>query len=104
MADKDSVEELIQRHQVLVFSKSWCPYCSQAKKTLDSLYAHYTTIELDKNSNGIALQKVLEKITGQSSVPNIFIGQRHIGGNSDLQEIFRNGELQARLLKVGAVA
>lgn len=51
--------------------------------------------------DGAALQDALQEITGQRSVPNIFIAQNHIGGNSDLQA--KKGELDQLLSKAGAV-
>jgi glutaredoxin 3 len=51
--------------------------------------------------DGAALQDALEEITGQRSVPNIFIGQKHIGGNSDLQA--KKGDLDGLLKGVGAI-
>lgn len=50
--------------------------------------------------DGGKIQDALEEITGQRSVPNIFIGQKHIGGNSDLQG--RRGELDGLLKEAGA--
>jgi glutaredoxin 3 len=47
--------------------------------------AKYYTIELDQVEDGAAIQDALEGMTEQRSVPNIFIAQKHIGGNSDLQ-------------------
>ena len=47
------------------------------------------------------MQDALEEITSQRSVPNIFIGQQHIGGNSELQA--KKGELQGLLQDVGAI-
>ena len=51
--------------------------------------------------DGAALQDALEEITGQRSVPNIFIGQKHIGGNSELQA--KKGSLDSMLQSAGAV-
>lgn len=51
--------------------------------------------------DGPAIQDALEEITGQRSVPNIFIKQKHIGGNSELQA--RKAELPALLKEAGAV-
>jgi glutaredoxin 3 len=51
--------------------------------------------------DGAALQDALEEITGQRSVPNIFIAHKHIGGNSDLQG--KQGELDGLLKSAGAV-
>lgn len=51
--------------------------------------------------DGAALQDALEEITGQRSVPNIFIAQKHIGGNSDLQA--KKGQLDDLLKSAGAI-
>lgn len=51
--------------------------------------------------DGAAIQDALQEITGQRTVPNIFIKQKHIGGNSDLQA--RKGELPALLKDAGAI-
>jgi glutaredoxin 3 len=54
-----------------------------------------------RTEDGAALQDALEGITGQRSVPNIFISQKHIGGNSDLQA--KVGELDGLLQAAGAI-
>ncbi|KAI9739016.1 MAG: hypothetical protein M1835_003221 [Candelina submexicana] len=58
---------------------------------------------IDDNAvdDGAALQDALQDITGQRSVPNIFIAQQHIGGNSDLQA--KKAELPQLLKDAGAV-
>ena len=43
------------------------------------------------------MQNILEKISGQRTVPNIYINGEHIGGNSDLQAANKNGSLDAKL-------
>ncbi|KAJ2970929.1 hypothetical protein NUW58_g9553 [Xylaria curta] len=57
-------------------------------------------LELDKVDDGPAIQDALRELSGQRTVPNIYIGQQHIGGNSDLQA--KSGELKALLKEVGA--
>jgi len=52
-------------------------------------------------ADGGELQDALEEITGQRSVPNIFINKQHIGGNSDLQS--KRNQLDSLLQKAGAV-
>ncbi|KAI1437431.1 putative glutaredoxin [Xylaria sp. CBS 124048] len=83
-----------------VFSKSWCPHCAASKRLLDNMGAKYYAIELDQVSDGRAIQDALAELSGQRTVPNIYIGQQHIGGNSDLQA--KSGELKAMLKEVGA--
>ncbi|KAF2716640.1 putative P450 monooxygenase [Polychaeton citri CBS 116435] len=85
MAAKAKAQGIIDDNSVAVFSKSYCPYCKATKSLLSELGAKYYAIELDQVDDGAAIQDALEDITSQRSVPNIFIAQKHIGGNSDLQ-------------------
>ncbi|THC98349.1 hypothetical protein EYZ11_002210 [Aspergillus tanneri] len=52
---------------------------------LKELGAKYRAVELDLLDDGSAIQDALQELTSQRTVPNIFIKQKHIGGNSDLQ-------------------
>ncbi|CEI65969.1 hypothetical protein FVEN_g4615 [Fusarium venenatum] len=97
------VQQLIDNNSVVVFSKSYCPYCKQTKKTLDDLNTEYELLELDEVSDGSALQDALEKISGQRTVPNVYIKQQHIGGNSDLQSLNSGGKLKNLLKEAGAL-
>jgi len=100
-AAKTKAQSIIDENAVAVFSKSYCPYCKATKATLDNLGAKYYAIELDQVDDGSAIQAALKEINGQSSVPNIYIKQKHIGGNSDLQE--KKGDLPELLKDAGAV-
>ncbi|KAI0546902.1 putative glutaredoxin [Xylaria curta] len=100
-AAKDKAQKIINENAVAVFSKSYCPYCNASKQLLNSVGAKYFTIELDKVDDGPAIQSALQEISGQRTVPNIYIGQKHIGGNSDLQA--KSGELKTLLKEVGAL-
>lgn len=92
----------------MVFSKSYCPYCNNAKRILDGLDAKYKAIELNQEDDGDDIQNALQKITGQRTVPNIFIGQVHIGGNSDLEAVVKNGKngkkIEELLREAGALS
>lgn len=83
----EKVEGLIKSHPVFVASKSYCPYCAATKKRLSKLKANAFVIELDHEKDGSELQDALQEITNQRTVPNIFIGGKHIGGNSDLSAL-----------------
>ncbi|KAJ5364226.1 glutaredoxin [Penicillium cataractarum] len=99
---KIRAEQLIRENGVVVFSKSYCPYCTSSKKVLDNLGAKYEVLELDQDAEGSAIQAALEEISKQRTVPNIFINQKHIGGNSDLQAI-KSSQLPALLKEAGAL-
>lgn len=80
-----------------MFSKSYCPYCKATKETLSQFLQKYYIIELDQVEQGADIQNYLREKTGQSSVPNIFIKQEHIGGNSDLSTLKGSGKLKSLL-------
>ncbi|KAF2850017.1 glutaredoxin [Plenodomus tracheiphilus IPT5] len=100
-ATKQKVQSIIDENPVAVFSKSYCPYCRQAKQLLSESGAKFYAIELDQVDDGSAIQSTLGDLTGQTTVPNIFIAQKHIGGNSDLQN--KKKELKNLLKDAGAV-
>jgi len=100
-AAKTKAESIIADNAVAVFSKSYCPYCRATKATLSELGAKYYSIELDQEADGSDIQDALAELTGQRSVPNIFIKGTHIGGNSDLQA--KKGDLPTLLKDAGAI-
>jgi glutaredoxin 3 len=78
---------------VTIYTKSWCPYCSAAKELLAKKKAPFTEIPV-KNA---AEQAEMSKKAGRSTVPQIWIGDRHVGGCDDLYALESKGELD-RLL------
>ncbi|KAK1141117.1 Glutaredoxin [Aspergillus melleus] len=100
-AAKTKAQTLINENGVVVFSKSYCPYCKASKQLLNELGAKYATVELDEISDGSAIQDALQEISSQRTVPNIFIQQKHLGGNSDLQA--KKAQLPQLLKDAGAV-
>lgn len=53
--------------------------------------------------DGAEIQNALAELTGQRTVPNVFINHKHIGGNSDLQDKKASGELKKLLEEAGAL-
>lgn len=86
-------EDLINKHDFLCVSKSWCPDCVYAKQVFAELNSSPHIVELDKMENGEALQKAFLEITGQNTVPNVFIKQEHIGTEDDIKRLHESGEL-----------
>lgn len=82
---------------VFVASKLYCPFCARTKETLAAAGAKAEVWELDQMEEGGAVQSLLKELTGQSTVPNVFINGKHIGGNSDLEKL--KGERLRELLK-----
>ncbi|KAG1474041.1 hypothetical protein G6F56_000596 [Rhizopus delemar] len=89
------VEEIIKTNKIAVFSKSYCPYCTKAKQALTQLGLEFFHIELDNEGN--AIQAYLLAKTGQRTVPNIFINQKHVGGCDDLLRVISSGKIQELL-------
>ncbi|KAG8430274.1 hypothetical protein GDO86_018097 [Hymenochirus boettgeri] len=96
------VKELIDGNRVMVFSKSSCPYCTRVKELFASLSTEYLSLELDKCDDGASIQEVLHELTGQRTVPNVFINKKHIGGCDKTLQAHEDGTL-AKLLGDSAV-
>eukprot|EP00127_Corallochytrium_limacisporum_P001686 Clim_evm23s77 gene=Clim_evmTU23s77 len=94
---KEEVDGLIKNKQVMVFSKSYCPYCDETKRTLSKINADVHIMELDQEAHGSDIQSYLATVSGQRTVPNVFINGQHLGGNSDVQAASRNGQLSTML-------
>lgn len=75
---------MIAADRIVVFSKTFCPYCAMAKRLLEHHKQTYKTYELDELPNGSSIQQHLETLTSQRTVPSIFIKSKHIGGCDDL--------------------
>jgi glutaredoxin 3 len=76
-----------------IYTKTFCPYCWRAKHLLDSKGLEYTEISVD--FGGEPRQQMLGRANGRSTVPQIFIGEQHIGGCDDLVALERSGELDS---------
>jgi glutaredoxin 3 len=79
---------------VTIYTKSWCPYCSAAKDLLKKKNVAFTEIAVKSADDQHAMAK---KAGGKSTVPQIWVGERHVGGCDDLYALDDKGELD-RLL------
>ena len=78
----------------MLFTKSYCPYCIKASGLFTKLGAAFKELQLDKMENGKEIQDELLTVTGQKTVPNIFIQGKHIGGCDSLFKLYEEGKLQ----------
>ena len=76
---------------VEIYVKTTCPYCWRAKHLLDSKGVDYREISVD--FGGAERQKMIQRANGRTTVPQIFIDDRHIGGCDDLMALERAGRL-----------
>ncbi|XVF60256.1 hypothetical protein PTKIN_Ptkin08bG0030400 [Pterospermum kingtungense] len=97
-------KEIVSANPVVVFSKSYCPYCVSVKQLFQDVGASFKAIELDNESDGSEIQAALADWTGQRTVPNVFIGGKHIGGCDDTSEKHHEGKLVPLLTEAGAIA
>ncbi|KNC77257.1 hypothetical protein SARC_10281 [Sphaeroforma arctica JP610] len=93
------VTDFIAANRVAVFSTTTCPFCSRAKGLLNIIGVKFADMSLDTvPSDTVAdVRAEMKKLSGQRTVPQIFIDQKSIGGYSELQEANMTGALQAIL-------
>ncbi|KAE8742267.1 hypothetical protein FOCC_FOCC012196 [Frankliniella occidentalis] len=92
-----SVKKMISADKVVIFSKTYCPYCNMAKEAFDKIKFKYTAVELDKRDDGDQIQAILGEITGATTVPRVFLEGECIGGGTDVKALQESGELSKRL-------
>jgi len=80
--------------EITIYSSPTCPFCHAAKQLLNSKGQDYTEIRVDTDPQ--LRQEMMQK-SGRTSVPQIFIGDQHIGGFDDLNALNRAGKLDALL-------
>lgn len=81
--------------KVEIYTWAACPYCLRAKKLLESKGAAYAEHRIDGDE--AARAAMAARAGGRRSVPQVFIGGRHVGGCDDLHELDRLGKLDALL-------
>mmetsp|Transcript_115268 Transcript_115268/g.325731 ORF Transcript_115268/g.325731 Transcript_115268/m.325731 type:complete len:138 (+) Transcript_115268:3-416(+) len=94
---KSTINNAINNNNVMVFSKSTCPFCMMTKASLKKLNIDHNVLELDKSPEGSDIQAELLAMTGQRTVPNVFVKGKHLGGNDDTQAAIKSGKLQSML-------
>ena len=78
---------------IVIYESPTCPYCHMAKQLLNKKSATYESIVV----NSQAIYDEMIQRSGRDSVPQIFIGDRHIGGYDDMAELDSLGELDPLL-------
>ncbi len=79
---------------VTMYSTRFCPYCMAARRLLAAKGVAYEDIGVDGNPD---LRRKMTEKAGQRTVPQIWIGERHIGGFTDLAALDERGELDQML-------
>ncbi len=82
-------------NSITIYTTSLCPYCYRAKRLLDQKTAAYR--EVDVGDDYKLREELRVKAGGRTSVPQIWIGDVHVGGCDDLYALERAGKLDALL-------
>lgn len=80
---------------VEIYTTQTCPYCMMAKRLLTRKGAAYTEIDVGRNPESRAT--MMNRAGGRRTVPQIFIGGKHVGGSDDLHDLDDAGQLDPLL-------
>lgn len=80
--------------KVLIYSSRLCPYCRMAERLLEQKGVQAEKVMVDENP---VRREEMTRRAGRTSVPQIFIGETHVGGYTELAGLERAGQLDALL-------
>ena len=120
---QDAMNEFLRKGPILIFSKSYCPFSKKAKVSIHHGFSRVIwqlintaqhilldlydispppyVVELDQHELGPELQSTLKRTTGRSTVPNILINGRSIGGGDDIQALDEEDKLISTVSSMG---
>ena len=96
----ERIQHELDSHRLVVYSKTTCPHSRAVKELLRSLSQGYVAVELDQVPEGRSLQRALARMTGVSTVPQVFIKGEFVGTADGMRAAQASGRL-ARLLNPG---
>lgn len=80
--------------EVVMYSTGWCPYCARARALFERKGIAFREIDIETDAE---LRAEMLTRSGRRSVPQIFVGERHVGGFEELYDLERSGELDSIL-------
>ena len=80
---------------VVVYTRAYCSYCEWAKELLGRKGVAFT--EIDVTGNRERRAEMIDRANGQTTTPQIFIGETHVGGCDELYALEEKGELDSLL-------
>ena len=81
--------------KVEIYTKTYCGYCMRARDLLEAKRVEFEEYVIDRG--GPKRDEMIQRAHGRTTVPQIFIDGRHVGGCSDLLQLERDGKLNAML-------
>lgn len=104
LTKEDCITRIVNSHPVVVFSKSWCPYCRKALEALSAAgVPDPFIVDLTSNPQTREVQEVLKSMTKRRTVPNVFVGGKSIGGGDETAGLQAKGALVPLLIEAGAL-
>jgi glutaredoxin 3 len=79
--------------EIVVYSTGWCPYCERARALLARKGLAFREVKIDENP--AERDAMLARTGGRRTVPQIFVGDHHVGGYDDLYALEKAGKLDA---------
>ena len=98
---RNQFSNYVKSGTVFIFSKSYCPYCDKAKDLFANIGVQYKAVEVDQVPSLESDKEFitgLHKNSGFSTYPKVYIGEKCIGGYTDLKKLFDTMKL-FKLLK-----
>ncbi len=100
------VEEVIRDNPVVMFALEWCEFSWAVRKLFAKLGIAYESVDLDsvafqRQDIGVKIRAVLRESLGSPTIPQVFIGGRHIGGCTELFDAVQDGSIEALLTEAG---
>jgi glutaredoxin 3 len=80
--------------KVEIYTTGWCPYCHAAKSLLADKGVAFDEVDADDPDTRMAM---VQRANGRRTVPQIFIGDTHVGGYDDMAALERRGQLDPLL-------
>jgi glutaredoxin 3 len=88
----------VTQPEVVVYTTGWCPYCQRAKGLLTAKHVAFSEINIDDD---VKFREEMTARTQRRTVPQIFIGDKHVGGCDDLFALEQSGELDRLIQGAG---
>ncbi|XP_075870453.1 glutaredoxin-1 [Nelusetta ayraudi] len=103
---QEFVQAQIKGDKVVLFMKPTCSYCVMAKSVLSKYKfkpGHLEYIDISSRSDMGGIQDYFLALTGARTVPRVFVGDKCVGGGSDVVELHESGQLESMLQSIGAL-
>jgi len=95
------IQETNAKNPVVAYVTSYCPYCHEVRRLFKELKVDATIVDFDAAADGKELRAALNETFGVHTVPQVFVGNKRIGGCDDTLAAYQSGKLKTSLAEVG---